>query len=355
MKKLLLLLLANMFAIAVTNSQTTVKFGIAGDSYWATDNDASVGLNPRKLSNSNIYKDRFGINNVLLDASVLNDNWKAKLSLANFGTDKIVPEDANISLKLFDNLWINGGLYATWDLDYTFNDWFTENSLVDLRGMAAPSLGWGLSYNFKKEDMTLGIGMLNSGVLGGFIDNNLSKSLYVKFDWNKFYKDWNITFFGISGKETAMLNNNNNLKWNDRYIFFKASGTIIEKLEGQLQLKMFSMDDDNENAEVKIAGGAQILVRYCFNEKFKAGARFSFVNDKKQLMFINNSGFDIGLVCEYNPTSFTYLRLEGAMVSLSNSNETAAKIFTNRTEAISSRLGLAVSMGFKFDLFEREF
>jgi hypothetical protein len=58
-------------------------------------------------------------------------------------------------------------------------------------------------------------------------------------------------------------------------------------------------------------------------------------------------------MCEYNPTSFTYLRLEAGMLSLSNSVENRAKIFNDGVD--SSRMGISLSMGFRFGLFEKEF
>jgi hypothetical protein len=55
-------------------SHTKVEIGIAGDVYYATDNDKYTGLGMRQLANlpssANIYKDRISTNNVLFEAAV---------------------------------------------------------------------------------------------------------------------------------------------------------------------------------------------------------------------------------------------------------------------------------------------
>jgi hypothetical protein len=341
-----------MFAVTTANSQTSVEIGLAGDSYWATDNDKSVGLGERKLANTNVFKDRFGINNVLLDANVTSESWRAKFVLANFGEDVIVPEEANIGLHICHGLWVTGGLYANWDNDYTYNKWFTGNSLTDYANMAAPYLAWGLEYAHC-EDMTIGVGMLNSGIHSGFEDNNLSKSIYAKFNWNNLYKDWSLVLSGITGNEAESFPNGG--QQIHTCIYASITGTIIDKLEAQLMSKLFMLSPEKGDSSLS-AMSFQALARYHFTEKIAAGIRFAYADDKDGVMKIKNSGIDLGVVCEYNPTPFTYFRLEGGMLSLSNSDaENAANIFSDGTEKVSSRLGIALSIGFKFGLFEREF
>jgi hypothetical protein len=82
MKKLTSSILMLIFAVSLAyasehgshGSHTKVEIGIAGDVYYATDNDQNTGLNMRKLSNlpssANIYKDRISTNNVLFEAEV---------------------------------------------------------------------------------------------------------------------------------------------------------------------------------------------------------------------------------------------------------------------------------------------
>ena len=369
MKNFLTLIAFAVFSFSTVNAKTTIKINAAGDTYYATDNDKSVGLDERQLANTNIFKDRFGTNNVLLNASATSDFWRANVAIATYG-DPMMPEEANIGLKLFDNLWATGGLYAIWDMDYTFNNWFTGNSLTDLYAMSnGPFMAWGLEYGFN-DDVTLGVGLMNSGVWGpyelyGFNgDNNRSKTFYTKLDWENLFNDWSLVAFCIYGNE-ADWGFKHHL--NIMQIHLGLRGTIVENLEAQINGKFVSVTPDVDSVDALNGITLQALLRYRFNEKFAAGCRFSFNNQgvytyHPNIPWLHNgkseyswSGIDLGLVAEYNPTPFTYLRLEGGMVSLSADSDIEdnfSKIFYNGDKYVSSRLGVALSMGFRFNLYE---
>ena len=335
-------------AVYAQTAQPQIVVGIAGDVYYATDNDASVVLDERQFATTNIYKDRIGFNTILLYASVTDEYWRTNVSLATYG-EGIQPEDANVGLNLFKGLWIEGGLYANWDDDYTFNKWFSENSLTDLRSMASPYLSLGLEYAFNK-DIVLGTGIMNSG-FNTFApyynaDNNRSKSFYTKLDWNNLYKDWNLLVSCLTGNEAEYQE----ARINITEVYAATGGTITDKLEAQASGKFFRDAVDMEDPVNTLT--FQTLLRYRFHEKFAAGGRFSFYNENDGAA--NRTGLNLGAVAEYNPTPFTYLRLESNMLSLSDSRgKDFSKVFHNGSRHISSRLGISLSLGFRFDLWER--
>jgi len=138
-------------------------------------------------------------------------------------------------------------------------------------------------------------------------------------------------------------------------IYLETGGCLFDRVEGKLTFKylMFndehrvSVDDPNETASGNLFS-AQLQAKYRICEKFAAGCRFAFTSDNNEGLFLQgNSGMDLGLVLEYNPTLFTYIRLEGGMLSFSNSDhEDRAKVFFNSDqEAVSSRMGVSISMG----------
>ena len=370
--KIIILAITAFIGITVTaNAQTKIEIGLAGDAYYATDNDKSVELDEeRQFTNTNIYRDRFGINNTLLNATVTSDDWRANFAIGTFG-DLIQPEEANIGLRLFEGLWITGGVFANWDNGYTFEKWFTGNSLTDIRNVGSPYVAWGLEYAFN-EDITLGAGLMNVGFIDIFdygnntnvnFETNNNKSIYAILNWNDLYKDWKFTISLLTGKDGEFPVGKPDGTHDGMpagitrttEIYTSLEGTIWGNLEGQIFGKFFR-DDIKDNPEIDALNFItfQTLLRYRFHEKFSAGARFSYLSadepDKSK-----SSGIDLGIVCEYNPTPFTYLRLEGGMLSLSNSeNNDDAKVFWNGNENISSRLSIAVSMGFRFSLFEKE-
>ena len=367
MKKIFLFLLISIFAVSVicdANAQTKVEIGLAGDTYYATDNDQGRGLEERPLQNTNIFRNRFGTNNVLLHANASNKDWKTNFALITYSKDprygestSVDIEDANIALHLFEGLWITGGLFAIWDVDYTFDRWFTGNSLTDYRNMAGPYMAYGLEYVFN-DDVTLGAGLMNSNAIGFLAKPDISKSIYAKFDLENFYNDWDFTLGWITGNQAL---------WeatNSTEIYLTAGGTIVDKLEAKLSAKMFMDALDVDGSDTLNTITFQVLARYHFHKKFAAGVRFSFITSdipNISSSFDNivikrdgiTSGVDLGIVCEYNPVPYAYLRLEGGMISLSNSaHEDKIKMFSYDNK--SSRLGVALSMGFKFGLFETE-
>ena len=379
MQKIILFILLGVFAVIVADAETKIKLGIAGDTYFANDNDKISVFDKRKFTNTNIYKNSFGTNNVLVSASAKSDSWKANVAIATFG-QLIQPEEANIGLRLFEGLWITGGVFTIWDDDYTYNKWFAESSLTDLRNMGNPYVAWGLEYVFS-DDVTFGAGLMNTGFFNSFYEHrigninddvNYDKTIYAKLDWNNLYKDWDLVLSCVTGNEGkfSVINSSGTFVGDltrMTEIYASISGTIIDNLEAKISGKYFRDNikwGDQESDALNMIT-FQTLLRYRFNEKFAAGIRFSYLTEGEFGIILgppgpdpyfrgDNSGTECGIVCEYNPTPFTYLRLEGGMLSISNSNDPQANRFYNGTEGISSRLSVALSMGFKFSLFEKE-
>ena len=349
MKNFFSLLLMSVLIINVTNAQTQVELGIAGDAYYTTDNDEGRGMGYRPLTSTNVFKDRFGTNNVLLHALASNENWKANFSIiANGEGTNVLPEEANVGIRLVEGLWFTGGLFAVWDVNYTFDRWFTGNSLTDYCNMAGPYMAYGLEYNFN-NNVTLAAGFMNSNSEGYFEMPNLSKSIYAKLNWNNCYEDWGITLACITGNQADYRETHENIT----EIYLATGGTIVRKLEGKLSAKVFMYSIDDDNIDNSTAITLQALARYRFNKKFAVGARVSFATDTDGLMDVNGTGLDLGLVWEYNPVPYAYLRVEGGVLSLSNSdNENIAKRFSNNEE--STRLGIAISTGFRLGLLQTE-
>lgn len=370
MKKLILSSLLLMFAFTVANAETEVELGLSGDVYYITDNHSGLGLGERPFAASNIFKDRIGTNNILLEAAASGDVWRTKFAIAHFGDGHIIPEEANVGFNLFEGLWIEGGYFANWDADYTYNLWFTGNSITDYFSMGTPYLALGLSYEIGCNT-SISAGVMNNGFISEYEEGavNQSKSIYAKFDAENLFSDWNLTASFLTGNIAERHYYAG--KWhfpnheNQSEIFLNLAGSVVENLEAQVTVKYFMLSSDEENVESANLLTAQLQARYRFNEKFAAGFRFAYAMDNKEGHFMgigtvdkegnpigSGSGIDIGLVCEYNPTDFTYIRLEGGMLSLSNSEDenVAKKIFDGE----ASRMYVGLSMGWKLNLFHHK-
>ena len=355
MNKLIILFLLFIFVIPLSvQSQIKVELNLAGDVYYATDNEKDVGLAPRTLSEicfTNPFKDRIGTNNVLLSAKTTDKLWRTNFAIAHFGDGSITPEEANIGLNLIQRLWLEGGYYACWDVDYTYDKWFTETSLTELRIMASPYLSLGVSYEFTNET-SLRAGIMNNAFTPAFPVNtaygsiyfgNLTKSIYAKFTTDNLYKDCGLTVSFLTG-------NVNDTKMSE--IFLKLQGHCIDKLESQLMVKYFIWSPRDLNSKNLLS--IQLQGRYHFIEKFTTGLRFAYTYNEERFVIPGYSGLDIGVVCEYNPTPFTYLRLEGGMLSFFNTDGLSSRLFWDGNKIVDSRMSLALSMGFKFGLFHTE-
>jgi hypothetical protein len=155
-------------------------------------------------------------------------------------------------------------------------------------------------------------------------------------------------------------------------------GFFMNNFEGSFSGKIlnagdFKAKEGSDERESATAWAVQALARYHFSEKFALGARVAYTCDDDGIGFRNDNAFgtlpteyfglqglDFGIVCEYNPTPFTYVRLEGNLLNLSNpDSDDYAKMFLTGDDAgniddySAMRMGIALSMGFKFDLFNR--
>jgi hypothetical protein len=178
------------------------------------------------------------------------------------------------------------------------------------------------------------------------------------------FNDWYLTLSYLTGNEADYGLPHDNVT----EIYFSLEGTIIDNFEAQLIGKFFRDAEDIDGKEPINTITFQTLFRYRFHEKFAAGISFSYLAEDESGWIFNpwiynppnpenptkppipgkHSGIDLGIVCEYNPTPFIYLRLEGGMLSLSNSvNDDYAKIFSNGDKDIATRLNAAFSMGFR--------
>jgi hypothetical protein len=194
------------------------------------------------------------------------------------------------------------------------------------------------------------------------------------------YKDWSVVLSCLTGNEAYYGEPHINIT----EIYASIGGTITDNLEAKVSGKFFKDDVKARRPYpwypdlspfIVNTITFQALLRYHFHEKFTTGVRFSYLKeDEKGMIFDryiddypydydypyyslpgSNSGIDLGIVFEYKPKPFMYLRLEAGMLSLSNSeNAEGLKIFYKGGDQLyqsdnysSTRLSAALSMGFR--------
>ena len=382
MKKLTTLVAIAIFSTSAMYAETTFKLNAAGDAYFVTDNDKIGFKEFRKFAAYNPVKGQTALNHAFLIGRVENDQWKVNVG-AGFRGDllQLHIEEANVAVNLVKGLWIEGGYYIpslTADVDYTFDAWFSGNSLTDAF-TSDYQAGMGLFYQFEGPGITARLRAINTGYVNEEnprYSNNRSTSFLIGVDWDiPKSKDWSLSVGTIIGNEEeypAMPK----LKTNTGLLL---KGKIIDDLEANLRVRFATLADakiDGVDTSMGTALSAQLMLRYAITEKFGVGCRFAYTIDEDTVVGLyggkdhffnpvdgaNNyektngaSGIDLGLSFEYRPLESVYVRLEGNVLIMSNTTSENAKIFRTsdgNTGWSNTRMEAALSIGYNFNLYE---
>lgn len=377
MKKFLTLIALAVFPFVNANAETNFKLDAAGDVYFVTDNDKlrvsqdgiyKVGRE-RKFAIYNPIKGVTGINHAFLMGRVEADVCRVNVGGGMLGeTMRFHIEEANVALKLFSDLWIEGGYFSpifAGDEDYSFNAWFTGNSLTDYFGSGYES-GIGLFYEIDPKK-TMRVKAVNFAYER--ISNNTNITFFSCYEWSDAFalKDWYLAAGTMFGNENPIDESQSLRTLSALHI----KGNITEKLAADLRLKFATLEDgkidDNQESATATGYTTQLMLRYALSDKYSIGFRFAYTSDEDGIFITNDngtswggenistgySGIDFGVIFEYRPLSNAYIRLEGNILSLSNSKDTHyANIFLVGDDMESTRLEAAISMGYNFSLLE---
>jgi opacity protein-like surface antigen len=193
MKRFFILIAFAVFSFASANAETTFKVDAAGDSYFVTDNakvhfepleDADIKGMERQFAFYNPLKGTVGLNHAFLIGRVEGDQWRVNVGAGFRGDEfKLHMEEANAAIKLFGGLWAEGGYFIpslAGDVDFTFEAWFTGNSLTDYFSSGYQT-GMGLFYEVDPT-ITVRARVLNSAFERN--SENRSTSFLFGFDWS---------------------------------------------------------------------------------------------------------------------------------------------------------------------------
>ena len=375
MKKFLTLMALAVFPFVNANAGTTFKLDAAGDAYFVTDNDKIGFEELRQFAFYNPVKGATSLNHAFLVGRAESDYWRVNVGAGFRGDDlKLHIEEANVAVNLFSSLWAEGGYFVpslAGDVDYTFDAWFSGNSLTDFMSSDYQA-GIGLFSEFKRgitvrlRAINTGYGNENEYGLSGRFSNNRSTTFLAGFDWNEAFglSDWNLSIGSMIGNEQSYPEEPK-LKINSG---LHLKGNITSEFEANLRCKFATLAEGKDDGAMATALSAQLMLRYALTEKFGVGCRFAYTIDEDGIFISREhkvsedsvaiitgySGMDLGLVFEYRPVSNIYIRLEGNMLMMSNKlNNDLAKIFkTGDNEFGNTRLEAAISMGYTFSLFE---
>jgi hypothetical protein len=368
MKKFLSLFAIAVFSFANANAETTIKIDAAGDAYFITDNarvpffwggSEKAGLE-RQFAFYNPMKGSTGINHAFLIGRAESDWWRVNVGAGYRGDAfQLHMEEANVAVKLFGDLWVEGGYFLpslAGDVDYTFDAWFTGNSLTDFLASDYQT-GMGLFYEIDPT-LTVRARAINSAY--SRMPENRSTTFLLNGDWEEAFglSDWDLSFGTMFGNQSIFSDNHTVTTPLQTLTAIHLKGKITDELELNFRGKFGTLEDgavnDKNETSMATAFSAQVMLRYALTGKMGIGCRFAYTNDEDDIFGIGNSGIDLGLVFEYRPVESVYVRLEGNILSLSNSDgEHLAKVFNIDGTMKPTRMEAALSLGYIFNLYEK--
>ncbi|MBQ6269721.1 MAG: outer membrane beta-barrel protein [Bacteroidetes bacterium] len=357
MKKFLFFIACTLISFSTLNlnAQTDFKIFSGLDTYYATD-DASIPYgHERTYTINNIYKDKFSSNDAIIGVGAKSNFWKANVAV-DFQDHNFALSQANVSLKLCGNLWIEGGHFFTnapGELDnYSWDNYFTSYSIASQLAPNAET-GFGLAYDFTPETH-LSVRVINSGWANDFRDNNSSKSVSARLDVENIIPKWNLSVGTVCGNENKVAVS----KDLTTFTAVDFRGNFTKCFEGAFTGQFGTVENaylENGEEQLGIMYGITAQARYHFSPKFNAAARVSYCDNQDGGFFTYRklSGLEAGVNLEYKPTSFAFLRLEAGYLAMSSENENLSKVFYNNNdhEYTNTRMQLALSAGVYFDAY----
>lgn len=366
MKRLLILFFVFvLFASynATSNDDIEINMNAYVDTYIATDNDHSHDNGSesyyldRKFSYINGQKNNFSINTAQIGADFNYQNFIRGVvtfhygDLANQafympGSGKILQE-AYIGIQVIDDLWVDAGYFLTHIGGESLlpkDNWLSSHSMVTY---VEPFFHSGVKATYDNGTFSAGLHLLNSGY--SYIENNDNKT----FGYNAGYSAGDIFSISIAG----MIGNEEdgppyNAKTN-LYNNICIESHPDEKLGLKAQLDIASLEDaysDNGELEAATYMGFSVQGRYQLLEKFAAAARFAYFDDTKGYAEINASGMGITAGVEYQPTKFSYIRLEGRMLNFDDSEDSDGNKFLDAEgDQTNSRMEVMINFGVFID------
>ncbi|OGU61072.1 MAG: hypothetical protein A2X64_10550 [Ignavibacteria bacterium GWF2_33_9] len=329
MKKLSILFFAFAILTSVSTSKAEDTFHIYGfaDTYFATDNyyvpQGSEYSYMRPIAMNNSKESTFGLNIAQLcihgnygDARghvVLHFGEMASMASSAGGNSTI--QQANVGFRIFDNFWVDAGLFTTHIGDEGFSpahNWLSSYSIVT---MNQPFFQSGVKFGYEGEKFTGQIHILNRN--GDFEENNWNKTYGVYLAY-KILENFTLSYGNLLGNENASAPKNPYFVMLHNVCFdWEAMENFAVKGEVDFGSQQFK-DADAIDSDLGIAAQA----RYKFNDKCSATLRFAMLSmtEDDGSESTTNSMNQITLGAQYKPTKNTYFKLEGSMFSSDNEN-----------------------------------
>ena len=348
---------------AISNEEIEIDMSAYVDTYIATDNDhrpdngSESYYMHRQFSYINGQKNNFSINTAQIGAKMNYQDFIRGVVTFHYGDlpsqafsmpgSGNILQEGYIGIRVIDDLWIDAGYFLTHIGGESLlpkDNWLSSHSMVTY---VEPFFHSGVKATYDNGTFSAGLHFLNSGY--SFVENNDNKT----FGYNAGYSAGDIFSISIAG----MIGNEEdgppyNAKTN-LYNNICIESHPNEKLGLKAQIDIASLEDSySGEGEIEAATymGFSVQGRYQLLEKFAAAARFAYFDDTKNYAGIGASGMGITAGMEYQPTSFSYIRLEGRMLNFDDSDDSDGNQFHDADgELTNSRMEIMINFGVFID------
>lgn len=322
------------------------------DSYIALDNDKLANneiSDSRQLTYLNPYKNQLSLNiaQISLETSFKNIRGTFALQTGDFvnlaygNTRNPILQQANIGYNLFDKFWIDAGYFLTHiggESVLPKDNWLSSHSIVTL---FEPFFQSGIRASYEAEKFNAQLHLLNAN--GLYEDNNDNKTFGVFLSY-KITNNFFVSYANIIGNEEPLDSMSKTLFYNNIVAQYNVSEAFCIKGQFDYATKEKARLDESSN-ELKNGSlmGVSLTTHYQFVQQFGTTLRFAYTNNEDEVFAPAIKGMAITLGCEYKPTDYSYIRLEGSFINMSDDK---FKIFTNNNnEPESSRMEVMLNFG----------
>lgn len=350
--------ITTLFALAIIATMTMnaqnapeVKLGAFVETYIATDNSKEIienGQTFRPFAHISGRENEFGLNVAQLTGTISwNNAIRGKVTIhagdimaQTYNFQAI--QEANIGVCVSENMWIDAGYFLTHIGSESLmpkDNWFSSHSLITAH--AEPYFQSGVKGSYSGEQLSFALMILNG--FGIFNENNDNKT----FGWSVGFnpsKDISLGYNAIIGNESPLNSKANTLFLNNINFEFHPMSNL--DLKGQIDILMQDIPDVSKPGETKSGTfiGFAAQGRYHLTEKIRAMLRLAYgTNDDGIVGGVSKNFLDASLGGEYKPSPFSYVRLEGRMISFDE--ETGKTFIDSDGKATNSRMELILTFG----------
>lgn len=362
MKHLSFLVAVLLTAFFTFSSSFAQVFGLNGylDSYISIDNDRSYSFQEfneyRPFSIVNGHKDQVGLNIAQLSANVDGDNYYGLMTLQYgdipiqaWGGSAPVIQEAYAGIKFNRKFSFDAGYFTTHiggELLLPKDNYLSSHSLSTYM---EPFYHSGIRAHYQATDnLKFSLLILNS--MWYFQENNENKT----FGWLAAYSNdkFSIGYTGAVGNERDGSPNNAQLEmYHD--VTFEITSFDKLLLKGQFDMHMLNAPNNSE-ADNMSTVSISAEAKYQLVQKWAIAGRFAYLMNEDGMELappVNALGLTAGV--EYKPSSNTYMRLEGRMLSFDEGENAEGKVFNLGDEPSTSRMELMFNIGIMFDFLSK--